>query len=93
MEINLLALEKLSTPDLETIINELIKEDFSKLVQLLYRIDVSEAKLKNILEANPNENAGKLIAEVVIERLAVTKKARESFSTKSSSIEDDAERL
>jgi hypothetical protein len=93
MEINLLALEKLSTPDLETIINELIKEDFSKLVQLLYRIDVSEAKLKNILEANPNENAGKLIAEVVIERLAATKKARESFSTKSSSIEDDAERL
>jgi hypothetical protein len=93
MEINLLALEKLSTPDLETMINELIKEDFSKLVQLLYRIDVSEAKLKNILEANPNENAGKLIAEVVIERLAATKKARESFSTKSSSIEDDAERL
>jgi hypothetical protein len=93
MEINLLALEKLSSPDLETMINELIKEDFSKLVQLLYRIDVSEAKLKNILEANPNENAGKLIAEVVIERLAATKKARESFSTKSSSIEDDAERL
>ena len=93
MEINLLALEKLSTPDLETMINELIKEDFSKLVQLLYRIDVSEAKLKNILQANPNENAGKLIAQVVIERLAATKKARESFSTKSSSIEDDAERL
>ena len=93
MEINLLALEKLSSPDLETMINELIKEDFSKLVQLLYRIDVSEAKLKNILEANPNENAGKLIAEVVIERLAATKKARESFSTKSTSIEDDAERL
>ena len=62
MEINLLALETLSTPDLETMINELIKEDFSKLVQLLYRIDVSEAKLKSILQANPNENAGKLIA-------------------------------
>jgi len=94
MEINLLALEKLSTPDLETIINELIKEDFSKLVQLLYRIDVSEAKLKNILEANPNENAGKLIAEVVIERLAATKKAREMFSTpkKDDSI-DNEERL
>ena len=93
MDINLLSLEKLSTPDLETMINELIKEDFSKLVQLLYRIDVSEAKLKNILQANPNENAGKLIAEVVIERLAATKKARESFSTKPPSIDDDAERL
>jgi hypothetical protein len=93
MEINLLTLEKLSIPDLETMINELIKEDFSKLVQLLYRIDVSEAKLKNILQANPNENAGKLIAQVVIERLVATKKARESFSIKPPTIDEDAERL
>ena len=93
METNLLALEKLSTLELETMINDLIKEDFSKLVQLLYRIDVSEAKLKNVLKEHPNEDAGKLIAQIVIERLAATKKARESFSTKSSSIEDDAERL
>jgi hypothetical protein len=90
---NLLALEKLSTLELETLINDLIKEDFSKLVQLLYRIDVSEEKLKNLLKEHPNEDAGKLIAQIVIERLAATKKARESFSTKSSSIEDDAERL
>ena len=93
MEINLLALEKLSTQDLETMINELIKEDFSKLVQLLYRIDVSESKLKNILKANPNENAGKLIAQIVIDRVAAIKKSRESFSNKSPSIEDEAERL
>jgi hypothetical protein len=93
MEMNLLALEKLSSSELETLINDLIKEDFSKLVQLLYRIDVSEAKLKNILKEHPNEDAGKLIAQIVIERLAATKKARESFSTKSTSIEDDAERL
>jgi len=93
METNLLALEKLSTSELETMINNLIKEDFSKLVQLLYRIDVSEAKLKNVLKEHPKEDAGKLIAQIVIERLAATKKARESFSTKSTNIEDDAERL
>lgn len=93
MEINLLALEKLSNPDLESMINELIKEDFSKLIQLLYRIDVSEAKLKSILQNNPNENAGKLIAEVIIERIAATKKARESFSNKTSIIDDDTEML
>lgn len=90
---NLLALEKLSSSELETLINDLIKEDFSKLVQLLYRIDVSEEKLKNLLKEHPNEDAGKLIAQIVIERLAATKKARESFTIKSSSIEDDAERL
>ena len=93
MEINLQSLEKLDTPSLEQAINELIKNDFSRLVQILYRIDVSEAKLKNLLKEHPNEDAGKLIAQIVIERLAATKKARESFSTKSSSIEDDAERL
>jgi hypothetical protein len=81
MELTIQALEKLAPEDLAIAINELIKNDFSKLVQLLYRIDVSEAKLKYILQAHPNEDAGKLIAAVVIERLEATKKAREMFST------------
>ncbi|MCE2843787.1 MAG: hypothetical protein ACK4V7_00815 [Chitinophagaceae bacterium] len=81
MELTIQALEKLTPEDLAIAINELIKNDFSKLVQLLYRIDVSEAKLKYILQTHTNEDAGKLIAAVVIERLAATKKAREMFST------------
>ncbi len=92
MEINLQSLEKLDTPNLASAINELIKNDFSKLVQILYRIDVSEAKLKTILNSNPNEDAGKLIAQVILERLAATKKARESFNT-TPSIEDTEERI
>jgi hypothetical protein len=92
MEINLQSLEKLDKPNLEQAINELIKNDFSRLVQILYRIDVSEAKLKYILNAHPNEDAGKLIAQVVIERLAATKKARESFNT-TQRIDDTEERL
>ena len=92
MEINLQSLEKLDTPSLEQAINELIKNDFSKLVQFLYRLDVSEAKLKNILNANPTEDAGKLIAQIVLERLAATKKARESFNSRPR-IDDTEERL
>ena len=92
MEINLQSLEKLDKPSLEQAINELIKNDFSRLVQILYRIDLSEAKLKYILNAHPNEDAGKLIAQVVIERLAATKKARESFNT-TPRIDDTEERL
>jgi Mg/Co/Ni transporter MgtE len=92
IEINLQSLEKLAPTDLATLINELIKNDFSRLVQLLYRIDVSEQKLKNILQAHPDENAGELIATVIIERLAATKKARESFKTPPG-IEDMEERL
>ena len=92
MELNLQSLEKLDTPHLEQAINKLIKHDFSRLVQLLYRIDVSEAKLKYILNAHPNEDAGKLIAQIILERLEATKKARASFNTHPG-IEDKEERL
>ena len=81
MENTLSELEQLGPSDLIAYINECIKHDFNKLVQLLYRIDVSEEKLKYILQLNPNEDAEKLIAAVIIERLAATKAARASFST------------
>jgi hypothetical protein len=74
-------LEQLGPNDLIAFINDCIQHDFNKLVQLLYRIDVSEEKLKYILQLNPNEDAAKLIAAVIIERLAATKAARASFST------------
>lgn len=74
-------LEQLGLSDLIIYINECIQHDFNKLVQLLYRIDVSEEKLKYILQLNPNEDAAKLIAAVIIERLAATKAARAIFST------------
>lgn len=49
-------------------INELILHDFERLVQLLYRIDVSEAKLKNLLQEKKDKDAGDLIADMIIER-------------------------
>jgi hypothetical protein len=49
-------------------INLLILNDFQKLIQLLYRTDVSEMKLKQILKDNPHTDAGKIIASLVIER-------------------------
>jgi hypothetical protein len=80
MENTLSELEQLGPSDLIIYINDCIQHDFNKLVQLLYRIDVSEEKLKYILQLNPNEDAAKLIAAVIIERLAATKAARASFS-------------
>ena len=74
-------LEQLGPSDLMAYINDCIQHDFNKLVQLLYRIDVSEEKLKYILQLNPNEDAAKLIAAVIVERLAATNAARASFST------------
>ncbi len=49
-------------------INQMILTNFESLVQLLYRIDVSEMKLKSILKEQPNEDAGKIIAHLIVER-------------------------
>jgi hypothetical protein len=49
-------------------VNELISKNFEKLVSVLYRIDVSEKKLKYLLKSNADENAGKIIAQLIIER-------------------------
>jgi len=49
-------------------INQLILVNFERLVQLLYRIDVSEMKLKILLRENPDQDAGKIIASLIIER-------------------------
>ena len=87
MEKALYEIEQLSSNDLITYINDCINHDFNKLVQLLYRIDVSEQKLKTILQSHPNEDAAKLIAEVIVARLAATKAARASFAT-NNKIED-----
>ena len=62
-------------------INELINADFEKLVQLLYRIDVNEAKLKALLQANPQEDAAKMIASLIIERQLQKLKSRKQTNT------------
>ena len=79
MELSLLSLETYSKEKLIDYLNKFINHDFSKVVQLLYRIDVSEAKLKKVLHENPNEDAAHLIADLIIERIAIAKKVRASF--------------
>jgi uncharacterized protein YwgA len=49
-------------------INHLINHDFEKLVFYLYRIDVNESKMKQLLDQTEGENAAALIADLIIER-------------------------
>jgi hypothetical protein len=49
-------------------INHLINHDFEKLVFYLYRIDVNESKMRAVLDNRQHENAGDLIADLIIER-------------------------
>lgn len=61
-------------------INELVKNDFDKLITYLYRIDVNEHKLKTWLQQNPQDDAGNIIATLIIERQQQKIKTREQFS-------------
>ncbi len=49
-------------------INMMINRDFSELVQLLYRIDINESKLRLLLQENQASDAGLLIARLILER-------------------------
>jgi hypothetical protein len=59
-------------------INYLINNDFEKLIRLLYRIDIPEKILKENLK-NQKENAGAIIAEMIVERQLQKIKTREQF--------------
>ena len=60
-------------------INHLIVHDFEKLVYVLYRIDVSEAKIDQLLRQFPQTDAAEMIADLMIEREAEKMKSREKF--------------
>lgn len=57
-----------SRKELSDYLNHLVVNDFQALIQILYRVDVSEAKVKTVLQQNPQANAGDLITELLIER-------------------------
>lgn len=61
----------------------LIYNDFNGLLSILYRMDVSEEKLKNAL-ANKKENqsTGEVIAELLLERQKQKIKFRREYNNK-----------
>ena len=61
-------------------INEMILHQFDRLVQLLYRMDVSEQKLKQLLQQQSATDAGYLIAGLVIEREQQKIATRQQFA-------------
>jgi len=72
-------------------INYLITNDFTQLLQVLYRIDVSEQKLRTLLKQNAGTDAGRIIAVLVIERQLEKLRSREQFRKDGKDI-DEAEK-
>lgn len=70
-------------------INHLITHDFNQLVNYLYRIDVDEEKLKGMLSCQPGQDAGLIIADLIIERQIQKLHSRESFTKKKDEMDEE----
>jgi hypothetical protein len=71
------------------IINTLITTDFSRLVSILYRLDISENKLRVALSKAGEQTAGEVIAEMIIERQIQKIQARELYKSGENIPEDE----
>ena len=72
-------------------INDLIETNFNKLVNLLYRIDINESKLRQMLNENSHD-AGKIIAGLIIERQLQKIASRERFRDSTENSIDEKEK-
>jgi hypothetical protein len=70
-------------------INHLLLHDFNRLVQLLYRMDVNEEKLKELLGKNPGTDSALIIADLMMARQEEKNKIRESFQSDENIAEGD----
>ena len=70
-------------------LNHLLLTDFGTLVQLLYRVDVSENKLKQELADNKAMDAGDILADLLLSRQAEKLKTNQKFNFSSSPDENE----
>jgi hypothetical protein len=70
-------------------LNALIRDDFGALVQLLYRIDIEEPRLRYLLQHHKGEDAGKLIAGLIIQRMEQKILTRRQFTGKDNNIPEE----
>jgi len=65
-------------------IQEMIDHEFDKFINLLYRIDISEPKVKEALAIQPFSEALDRVAEMIIERQLQKVITRKQYSTSTS---------
>ena len=81
------SVEKSAAEHLQMLVNfidELIRNDFNRLLSILYRVDISEEKLKRKLAENKDNNvqSAEIIANLLIDREAEKIISREKYSRK-----------
>lgn len=81
--------ENLSAEELAAYVNDMILHDFNGLMNLLYRLDVSEDKIRKLLDEMQQEDAGKIIAAIIIERQLQKIKTKQQFKQEGDIPEED----
>jgi hypothetical protein len=64
-------------------IAHLLDKDFQRLISILYRIDVSEEKLKDQLAKNTGRDAAIIISDLIMERMLQKIKTRQQYKRQS----------
>jgi hypothetical protein len=74
---------------LSAFIDHLIINDFNKLVSILYKTDVNENQLKQILKQDPQQDAALIIAELILQREQQKFYSRKHFSDQKYNFNED----
>ncbi len=67
------------------LVNTLINKDFHSLLQLLYKTDVSENKIRSCLQNDPDTLTADIIADLIIERQLQKIETRKIYTPKNDS--------
>lgn len=70
-------------------IHDLINNDFHRLVFILYRLDINEKRLTEILADKQSPDAGQVIANLIIERQLQKMELRKQFKEDASNIPEE----
>ncbi len=72
-------------------VGALIDGNFDQLLQLLYRIDINEQRLRRLLVENKGKDAAKIIARLIIQRQWEKIESRRQYRQDKTGNEDDGE--
>lgn len=75
--------------ELQAAVNDLILHNFDGLLQLLYRLDVDEQKLRALLRDMPGSDAAAIITNMIIERQLEKIKSRRQYSQRDDQLSDE----
>lgn len=62
-------------------ITHLVDKDFHQLISLLYRLDISEKRLRRLLAEKPEQDAATIITGLILERLLRKIKTKKEYKT------------